>query len=92
VAAVPADTDALALFPVGNPGTEFIDDARDFVAWNTGIFNAWPRAVFRERVAVADATGLHFDEHVSWTRLRNLALDDLKISARLGDLYCLHWC
>jgi len=36
MAAVPADTDALPLLPLGNTGTEFIDDARDFVSWDTG--------------------------------------------------------
>ena len=43
LAAVPADTDALSLLPRGNTGTQFIDDARDFVSWNAGILNAGPR-------------------------------------------------
>jgi hypothetical protein len=92
VAAVPADANALALLPAGNIGTEFIDDARDFVSRNTGILNSWPSAFFREHVTVADPAGLHFDEHLSRTRLRNFVLDDLEIASRLGDLYCLHWC
>ena len=70
----------------------FIDDARDFMSGNTGILNSWPSAFFREHVTVADTAGLHFDEHLSRTRLRNFVLDDLEIASRLADLYCLHWC
>jgi hypothetical protein len=32
LAAVPADTDALSLLPLGNTGTYFIDDAADFMS------------------------------------------------------------
>ena len=82
LAAVPADTDALPLLPLGNTRTQFIDDARDFVSRNAGILNSGPRAFFREHVTVANATGLHLDAHLSCTRLRNLALDDLEICSR----------
>src|ERR1700726_3066784 len=54
-----------------------------FMSWNAGILNAGPSAFFREHVTVADTTGLHLDAHVSYTRLRNLALDDLEICSRL---------
>ena len=68
VAAVPADADTLPLLPLGNTGTHFIDDARDFVSWNAGILNSGPIAFFREQVTVADTTGLHLDAHLSYTR------------------------
>ena len=84
LAAVPADTDALSLLPLGNTGAHFIDDACHFMSWNAGILNAGPRAFFREHVTVANTTGLHLDPHLSCTRLRNLALDDLEICSRLG--------
>ena len=92
MAAVPADTDALPLFPCGNVRTQFIDDARDFVSRDAGILNSGPKAFFREHIAVADATGLHFDAHLSRHRRGNLALDDLEIGTGLGNLRCLHWC
>src|SRR6266404_2724841 len=57
---------------------------------DTGILNAWQAAFFREHVAVANPTGLHFDAHLSYARLRNLALDDLEICSRTGNLRHLH--
>jgi hypothetical protein len=42
------------LFPHGNAGTQFIDDARDFVSWNAGILYSGPSAFFREHVTVAN--------------------------------------
>src|ERR1017187_6354745 len=61
MAAVPADTYTLAFLAVGNNGADFINDARHFVPGNAGILNSRPQAFFRERVTVADTTGLHFD-------------------------------
>jgi hypothetical protein len=92
MAAVPADADTLSLLPRGNPGAHFINDACDFVSRNARILNARPQAFFREHVTVANTTGLYLDAHLSWTRLRNLALDDLEISSRFGNLRNLHWC
>src|SRR5438046_1729973 len=92
VAAVPADADALPLLPLGNTVAQFIDDARDFMPWNARILNSGPRALFREHVTVADAAGLHLDEHVSCAWLRNLSLDNLEIGSRLRNLGHLHWC
>jgi hypothetical protein len=90
--AVPPNTDALTILPVGNAGTELIDDANHLVSWNTRVLNSGPRAFFRKNVTVADATGLHLDPHVSRARLRYLAVDDLEFSSRLRDLRHLHWC
>jgi hypothetical protein len=92
MAAVPADANALALLPAGNTGTQFIDDAGDFMPWNTGILNSWPSAFFREHVTVTDTTSLHFDEHVTCVRFRNRAFDDLEIASSFTNLRCLHWC
>src|SRR5262249_5469570 len=83
-AAVPADTDALPQRPLGNTGAHLIDKAHDFVSGSTGILNAGPLAFFREHVAVANPAGLHLDQHLASTGLRNLALDDFKICSRLG--------
>ena len=92
VATMPADADALALRPPGNTGTELVEDARDLVSWNARILNSRPQTVFRKHVTVANATGLHFDAHLSYSRRRNLALDDLEIGSSLGNLGRLHWC
>src|SRR5262249_56421180 len=88
--AVPADADALSHFPLGNTSTYFINDAHHFMSWNAGILNSWPRAVFREHIAVADATGLHLDAHLSCIGGGNLAFDDLEICSRIRNLRYLH--
>src|SRR2546425_511647 len=91
-AAVPADADSLPLLPRGNAGPHFIDDACHFMSGNARILNSWPESFFREHVAVADATGLHLNAHLSCTRLRNLALDKLEICSGFRNLRRLHWC
>src|SRR5262249_42709661 len=88
--AVPAHAHALPLPPRGDTGAQLINDARDFVSRNAGILNAGPLAFLREHVAAAHATGLHLDAHFPCTRLWNLALDDLEIGSRLGNLRRLH--
>ena len=85
MAAVPADADALSLLPLGNTVTQFVDDADDFMSGNAGILNSGPLAFLREHVTVANATGLHLDAHLSCTRLRNLALDDLGTLLRVWE-------
>src|SRR6202020_868250 len=44
----PTDANALPLFPCGNTGSDFVDDARDFMSGNTGKLNSGPRAFYRE--------------------------------------------
>ncbi len=92
LAPVPSNTDTLSLLPLGNIGTHFIDDAGHLMSGNARILNSGPCALFREHITVAHTTGLHLDPHVSCTRLRNLALDDLEISSGTGDLRYLHRC
>jgi hypothetical protein len=92
LAAVPANADALPPFARRNTRTYFIYDARDLMAWDAGVLNPWPRAFFRERVTVANTTGLHLDADLSGTRIRNLALDDLEIASRASNLCRLHRC
>jgi hypothetical protein len=92
VAAVPADTDALAFLPLGNASAQFIDNARHFMPWNTGILNSGQIAFFREHITVANTTGLHLDENLSRTGFGNLALHNLEITARFGNLRRFHGC
>jgi hypothetical protein len=83
VAAVPAHPDTLPLLPRGNTGADLIDDPNDLMTWNTRILNAGPGALFREHVTVANAASQHLNAHMSWTGVRNIALDDLEICSRL---------
>src|SRR6185437_1527166 len=90
VAAVPADTNALPLPPLGDAGTQFIDDARDLVPWHPGILNSGPPAIFCERITVAHTTGLHLDKHVTCIRSGNLTIDNPEICSGPGNLRYLH--
>jgi hypothetical protein len=89
--AMPPNTDALTILPSRNAGTDFVDDARYLVSWNTRVLNSRPRAFFCENVTAADATGLYLDPHVSRARLRHLSVNDLEICSRFRNLRRLHW-
>jgi hypothetical protein len=89
--AVPTDPDALPLLPRGNTRAKLMDDPCHFMSRNAWILNSGPGAFFREHVTVAHSTGLDLDEHLSRIWLRNLALDDLEICSRLGNLCHGHW-
>jgi hypothetical protein len=78
MAAVPADADALPFFHPGTP-TPTSSMTRPLHVRGRGILNAGPQAFLREHVAVAHATSLHLDSHVSFTGLGNFALDNLKL-------------
>ena len=90
--AMPTDADPLPLLPRGNIFTDFIDDARHFVSGNAGILNSGPQSLFREYVAVANATGLHLDAHMPCSWFGNCALDDLEVSSGAGNLRDFHLC
>jgi hypothetical protein len=90
MAAVPADTDAVALLPLANAAAEFVNHAGNFVAWNAWVLQAGPVAVLHQVIAEADATGLYLNENLAGTGRRYLAFHDLKIASGLGDLNCFH--
>lgn len=92
VAAMPADAGTLALLPGSHTATDFINDPRHFMSWNAGILDSGPRAFDGERVAVADATGLDFDPHLSRAGRGDCAFDDLETGARFANLRGLHRC
>jgi hypothetical protein len=48
VAAVPPDTDVLPAFPTNDTGADVVDYARNLVARNPRIANAWKVAFFGE--------------------------------------------
>src|SRR5439155_22588731 len=90
VAAVPADADPLARLPPGDAGADRVDHPGHLMAGNPRIRNPWEKALFRHRIAVANAAGLHLDPHRSGVRPRNLAFDHFKWSLRAGDLRDTH--
>src|SRR4029077_2289401 len=81
LAAVPADADALAFFPVNDARAHFIDYAGNFVSGHAGILNAVRVPFFYKAVAVTDAASLHANAHVTGRWIGNFALDDFKIRA-----------
>ncbi len=69
MAAMPAQSCTLAHFEQRHVGTDGVDDTRHFMTGNPGILDPGPEAEVGERIAVANATGLHADAHVSGARL-----------------------
>ena len=60
VAAVPADSHAIADRPRGHVGTDGIDHSRDLMAGHARILETGPMALLDEKVAVADTAGGDF--------------------------------
>src|SRR5262249_51735182 len=90
--AMPADSDALAFFPICDSGARFIDDTGHFMARNARILNAREDAVLCEVVAEANAAGLDFDANLSGAGLGDVALNDFKIAASLWNPDRFHFC
>src|SRR5262245_1393457 len=89
---MPTDTNTLSFLPLGNTGTQLIDDASNFMSRNARILNSWPFSFFSESVTVTNTTSLHLDEYLSDTRFGNLAFNNLEICFRLRNLRYLHFC
>ena len=86
VAAVPADADALAGLEDLHAGPDFLHAAGDFVPRHKGKFHPRPMALLEDRVAVANAAGVDFNENLSLPWLRFGAFDEFKGTTGLGDL------
>jgi hypothetical protein len=52
--------------------------AGNFVAWNTRILQGQPQTFLCIEIAVAHGAGLHSDADLTWSRKRNVALDNFK--------------
>jgi len=89
---MPADSDSLPLLPHCDARSNFINDARNFVAGNTWILNPRQDTLFDEHVTVADATGHDLNAHLPSIGLRNSAIDDFELRSGLGNLCSLHEC
>ena len=92
VATMPADSHPLTFVPHRHTRANFINHPRDFVSRNPRKLDSRQKSFFHEHVAVADATGLDLNAHMSCIGPRNLAIDDLKIPSGLGNLSSLHGC
>ena len=64
LAAVPADSDALALFPFRDARAHLVDYARYFVSGDAWVRNSRKEAVLRDHVAVTDSTREDADPHL----------------------------
>jgi len=90
VTAMPTYTDPVAQFPTGSVGSSGIHETHYFVSGHSGVLNAGKRAQLGERIAMADATGLHFDADLPSARGRDVALDQFKGGIRTRNLDCTH--
>ena len=88
---VPADPHALADFPTFDTRAHGIDHTRNFMPWHARKLQAWPHAFLGQNVAVADAASLNLDEHMAFTRLGHLALDEFERGSRLPDFDRFHF-
>src|SRR5262249_479958 len=90
VAAVPPDADPLARLPPGDAGADRVDHPGNLMAGDLRVLKPRETTLLGDRIAVADAAGLHLDPHRPGGRLRYLPLDDLKRAFRAGDLRDTH--
>jgi hypothetical protein len=74
---MPADPDPLAGSPSRDARAHSIDDARDLMARDSRISDAWKPSLYRKGVAVADPARLDLDPDVPEAGLRNVAFDQL---------------
>src|SRR5205823_19333 len=88
---VPADTDTLSLFPLGNTGAQLVDETDDFVSRNSRKLYSGPQALFRQRVAVANTASLYLNAHLSCAGHRGLAFYNFEVRPGRGNLRNFHW-
>jgi hypothetical protein len=86
MASMPAYSDAIAFLPLGDAGSEFINDASDFVAGNAGELNPGENAFLGRGVAMTDTAGLDFNAYFAGTGLRYVAFDEFKVAACFAHL------
>jgi hypothetical protein len=88
--AMPADAYTLARPPLVHAGSDGIDDANNFMAGHARILQSGPVAFLYERIAVADATSLYLDPHLTGSRLLDFSLDNFEWTTRAGNLCNAH--
>ena len=75
VTTMPTYTDPVVHFPTGYVGSGGIRETHYFVSRHSRVLNAGKRAELSERIAVANAAGLHFDADLPIARSRDVGLD-----------------
>src|SRR5579864_1576686 len=81
VAAIPAHSDTLTLFPCRDRRTHFIDYTCDFMTWHAWVLQPWPIPFFHHLVTVAHAAGFDLHSHPVRLGLWNFPLDELQVAA-----------
>src|SRR5262249_3541513 len=90
IAAVPADTHALANLPAGETSRDRLDSSGHLVTGNTRVLNAREQSLFGDRIAMTDAARQHLDPHRSSLRFRYRPFDDFKRTLGTRDLCNTH--
>jgi hypothetical protein len=90
MASILAHTHSLALLPEGDIGANFVDDAGDFMPWDTRILEAGPVSFLDHGVTVTNSTCLDFDADGIGSGDGNWAVHELEVVAGISDLNCFH--
>src|SRR5438552_8228918 len=93
VAAVPSDTDPLAASPSDHSRADGVNRAGNLMTRDARVLNAGPKALFDQRITMADAARRDFDSNCSRRRFRYRSFDNLKLSLRrryLCNTHCSH--
>ena len=87
MAAMPAETDALADFEYRHIRANGVEDAGNLVAGDAWELESRPHSFLGQRITVTDAAGLHANADVAGAGIGELLLDELKRSAGGGNLH-----
>lgn len=91
IAAEPADANTIAHLPFGRGGiSESVNDARDFVAGNSGKLDTRPDAFDGDDIAVTDAAGIDPDADLAAARIGDRAFDEFERTMGFRDLHNAH--
>src|SRR5512132_519975 len=86
MAAEPADTDTRAHRPADDAAADRVNHPGDLVPRHDRIWHGGKQPLLGDRIAVTDATRLHFDAHFPRPGLRQFPLDQLEGAAFLSHL------
>jgi hypothetical protein len=92
VAAVPSDTDPLAASPSDHSRADGVNRTGNLMTRDARVLNAGPKALFDQRITMADAARRHFDPDRSRRRLGDRSFNNLKRSPRARNLCYSHCC
>src|SRR2546423_3657114 len=87
---MPTNSNSLARAPTDNAFANLINDSGDLMSRNSRILKTRIKPFLGQRVAMADATRLDLDPHLTVAGRRNLSFDKFKGTIRPGNLYGSH--